>query len=128
LLPWDPAQGDAITDDANFGRAYTDTGYAGAVDNMKCSGDSHVWNQLVADRSLCGNKIECVSCSVSGVSSKCNISPRSATVEMRRRFHVYADGTKQYLEKAALSIGASCVSTAGESKVGWTFDNIELLI
>ena len=129
MFQWDPREGDVITDDSSFGRKYGDGAYQGASDNMQCQGGTHLWNQVVEDESICGGAIECASCTIDKITSKCNISPRSATVEMRRKFYVYADGQKQYVEKAAIAIGLNCVSVgAYATAAGWTFDNIEVLV
>ena len=48
---------------------------------------------------------------------------------MRRKFKVYADGTKQFEEMAGPSIGVSCVQVSNDQTgATWKWDNIEVLI
>ena len=98
LFEYDARAGDTMTDAVNMGDRYGEDAHA---DNaMECHGGAHMWNQEVEDTSKCSNReTTCTSCTIDKRAAQCNTGDRYATVTMRRKFKVYADGTKQFEEK-----------------------------
>eukprot|EP00729_Bicosta_minor_P019351 gene19351-14413_t len=94
---------------------------------MTCHGDAHMWNQEVEDTSKCSNgETTCDRCTINKRTAQCNTADRYATFTMRRKFKVYADGTKQFEEMAGPSIGVSCVQVSNDQTgATWKWDNIE---
>ena len=70
---------------------------------MDCNPNSHMWNQVVPESDVrkCDGEIKCGKCTEATVEKKCYIGDRYATVEMRRKFSVFADGNKQFADKVS---------------------------
>lgn len=124
LYQWDKNI-DSVSKGSNFGDTYGTDMFSGK--HMKCDGNTGLWKQEIPGGD-CSQvpKGQCVGGAKAGDKAY-YIGPRSSTFTMRRKFKVYGDGVKQYVEDAGPSLGVSCTYTGGASQTKWIFDNIEIL-